>query len=104
MGEPEPAAWEELEAEGVAGTPIALPITVGPPTGYDWELVLPAGVERLEDEPGKTLGPDVRLGGSTGGRLRVRAPSGDHVIVARLVRPWEPDRPARTVRIRLHVR
>jgi len=95
---------EELEAEGRPGEPITLPITVGPPTGYAWELELPPGVERLEDEPGEELRPEVRLGGSTGAHLRVRAPSGEHLIVARHVRPSEPDEPARIVRIRLRVR
>ncbi len=95
---------EELQADGVAGEPIRLPIAHGPATGYAWELELPTGVERIEDEPGEEPPADARLGGSAGGRLRVRAPSGQHVILARLVRPWEPDRPARTVLIRLNVR
>jgi predicted secreted protein len=95
---------EELEAQGVAGEPITLPIAHGPATGYGWELELPPGVEQIEDEPGEELPPDVRLGGAAGGHPRVRAPAGDHVILARLVRPWEPDHPARTVRIHLHVR
>ena len=95
---------EELEVEGVAGEPIELPIGGGPPTGYGWELELPAGVERLDDGSGREPAPEVRLGGSHGGRVRVRAPAGEHAIVARLARPWERDEPARIVRIRLRVR
>ena len=95
---------EDLETMGVAGKPILLPIAHGPATGYDWELDLPAGVERTEDAPGEEPPEDVRLGGSSGSHLCVTAPPGDHVIVARLVRPWERDRPARTVRIHLYVR
>jgi predicted secreted protein len=94
---------EELELEGLAGEPLELPIGGGPPAGYSWELELPAGVERLPDSAGHEPPDDARLGGSRGERVRVRASAGEHVIVGRLVRPWEPDRPARTVRIRLRV-
>jgi predicted secreted protein len=95
---------EELDVEGAAGEPITLPITVGPATGYEWELELPAGVEQLDDEPGEEPAEHERLGGSTGAHLRVRAPAGEHVILARLARPWERDRPERVVRLRLDVR
>ena len=94
---------EEFEVEGVAGEPIRLPITTGPATGYAWNLELPDGVERIEDEPGQKLDPSVRLGGAEGGHLQVTATGGDHVIVARLARPWEPDQPIRVVKIQLHV-
>lgn len=96
--------WEELEAHGEAGEAIALPISVGPPTGYKWEIELPPGVERLTDAPGVEPEAAVRLGSGRGGALRVRAPRGEHVIAARLVRPWEPDQPIRQVRIRVHCR
>jgi hypothetical protein len=43
------------------------------------------------------------LGGAAGGYLQVTAPRGEHVITARLARPWEPDKPVRVVTIRLHV-
>jgi len=94
---------EELEAEGVAGEPIRLPITTGPATGYEWRLELPAGVNQIEDEPGSPPEPGERLGGAGGGHLRVTAPAGDHVVVARLARPWEPDQPIRVAWIHLHV-
>jgi len=95
---------EELEVEGLAGEPLDLPIGGGPPAGYSWELELPPGVERLADSSGDEPPPDVLLGGSRGARVRVRAPAGEHVILGKLVRPWQPDEPARTVRIRLRVR
>jgi predicted secreted protein len=95
---------EVLEAKGAAGEPIELPIGGGPPTGYGWELDLPAGVERIDDSPGEDAAPGTHLGGSRGGRVRVRAPAGEHVIVGRLVRPWERDQAERVVRIVLRVR
>jgi predicted secreted protein len=94
---------EYLDVDGKAGEAIALPLTNGPATGYSWRLDLPAGVERIEDSPGRELDPAVRLGGSEGRYLQVTAPKGEHVIVARLARPWEPDNPVRIVTIRLHV-
>jgi len=97
---PEP---ENLTAEGKAGEPIALPIAGGPASGYAWRLELPEGVKQIEDGPERTVDPASRLGGATGGYLRVTAPRGHHVIIGRLVRPWEPDRPVRVVRIRLRV-
>jgi len=100
---PQPEPSEDLTAEGKAGEPITLPIASGPATGYAWRLELPDGVERIEDGPERPLDPSVRLGGAAGGYLRVTAPPGDYVIIARLARPWEPERPARVVRIRLHI-
>lgn len=94
---------EYLDTEGKAGEAIALPIAAGPATGYSWRLDLPAGVKRTEDSPGRTLDPSVRLGGAEGGYLQVTAPRGEHVIVARLARPWEADNAVRIVTIRLHV-
>jgi predicted secreted protein len=98
---PEPS--ETMDVEGKAGEPITLPIASGPATGYAWRLDLPEGVARIEDGPPRTVQPAERLGGATGGYLRVTAPAGEHLVVARLARPWEPDRPARVVSIRLHV-
>ena len=94
---------ERFQLDAVAGSPVSLPITTGPATGYSWELELPDGVERIEDGPGRDP-PDARqLGGSTRAPLRVTAPAGDHVVHARLVRPWQTDRPIRTARIELRV-
>jgi predicted secreted protein len=89
--------------EGRPGAPITLPISTGPATGYGWQLELPEGVLRIADGPGRTLDPSVRMGGAEGGPLRVTAPSGEHLLGARLVRPWDPDDAIRVVRIRLHV-
>jgi predicted secreted protein len=94
---------EDLTAQGKAGEPIVLPIAGGPATGYAWRLELPEDVERIEDGPNRLLDPSVRLGGAAGGYLRVKAKRGDYVIIARLARPWEPDRSIRVVRVRLHV-
>ena len=95
---------EDLDVEGKAGEPITLPIAGGPATGYAWSLELPKGVERIEDGPERSVDPSKRLGGASGGYLRVTAPPGDHMITARLARPWDPNHPARVVVIHLHVR
>jgi hypothetical protein len=94
---------EHLDVEGKAGQPIALPIAGGPATGYAWSLELPEGVERIDGGTERKVDPSVRLGSASGGYLRVTAPRGDHIIIGRLARPWEPDRPVRVVEIRLHV-
>ena len=94
---------EEFSVEGVTGTPVTLPIATGPATGYDWEFEFPSGVERLEDGPGRDVPEANRLGGAAGGNIRVAAPPGDHVMIARLVRPWDRANAIRTVRIHLHV-
>ena len=97
-------AAEYLNVEGKAGEPLTLPLALGPATGYAWRLDLPQGVERIEDGPPRPVDPSVQLGGAEGGHLRVIASSGEHVIVARLARPWEPDKPVRVVEIRLQIR
>ncbi len=94
---------EELSARGKAGEPIVLPIATGPATGHAWRLELPEGVQRIADGPERPVDPAARLGAAAGGYLRVTAPRGEYVIIARLARPWEADRPVRVVRIRLHV-
>lgn len=101
--EPKLPAVEELAAQGKAGEPITLPIARGPATGYEWRLELPQGVQRIEDGPAPPVDPSVRSGGAAGGYLRVTAAPGDYVILGKLMRPWDPSRPARFVRIRLHV-
>jgi predicted secreted protein len=95
---------EELQAEGVAGLPITLPISTGPATGYDWEFELPEGVERLPDRPERDATTAGQPGGALGGRIQVTAVAGDHVLTGRLVRPWRRDAPIRTVQIRLSVK
>jgi predicted secreted protein len=97
------APSEHLEVEGKAGEPVALPIASGPATGYVWTLELPDGVQRIDDGPERPVDRSMRLGGASGGYLQVIAPRGSHVIIGRLARPWEPDRPVRVVEIRLHV-
>ena len=95
---------EEFDVDGASGQPIRLPIGPGPATGYQWQLDLPEGVSRIEDTPPEPVESAQRLGASGGGYMQVRAPAGEHEIVARLARPWQPDQPVRTVRMRLHVR
>jgi hypothetical protein len=58
---------------------------------------------RAGDGPARAVEPGERLGGAGGGNLRVTAPAGEHVLTARLARPWQPDAPIRVVRVRLHV-
>jgi predicted secreted protein len=94
---------EELHVEGEAGRPIELPLTTGPATGYSWTLELPAGMRRLDDGPGAPPPVGQALGGASHAPLRVQADAGTYDVVARLVRPWEPDRPARTVTLHIDV-
>jgi predicted secreted protein len=91
----------DLELGGVAGAPVALSIGGAPVTGYRWELTLPDGVTRVDDPSARA---DLTPGAGSGARIRVvAAEPGEYVVLARLVRPWEPDRPARELRIALHV-
>ena len=94
-------AEPELALDGVAGVPVPLPIGGGPVTGYRWELTLPDGVTRADDP---SASADLTPGAGSGARIRVvAAVAGEYVVLARLVRPWEPDQPAREVRIALHI-
>lgn len=86
---------------GNADQAVELPIAQGPPTGYGWVLDLPAGVVQLADAPGKPPEPGKALGSSARGPLRVKAPKGEYSISARFVRPWEPNKPLRTIVIDL---
>jgi predicted secreted protein len=95
---------EEINLSGRYGEAISLPIAGGPATGYSWRLELPPGLQRIPDGPPRSVNPTSAIGTALGGSLRVEAAeAGDYVIVARLARPWEPDRPARLIRINLHV-
>src|SRR4051794_23013137 len=94
---------EEFQVKGVAGIPIALPISTGPATGYGWEFDLPDGVERLPDAGEWEVAASGQSGGALGGRIQVAAVAGEHLLTARLVRPWRRDAPIRTVRIHLSV-
>lgn len=95
--------WEIFEVDASADQPASLPISPGPATGYRWELTLPAGVEKAEEGPARETVESARLGSAASGALRVKAKRGEHVIEAKLVRPWAPDDPIRRVRITLHV-
>jgi inhibitor of cysteine peptidase len=90
---------ETIDVRGTAGVPIELPIGPGPATGHQWTLELPAGVRRIDDSEPVATG---QLGDPPGSRIRVIATPGEHVIDARLARPWEAN-PVREVRLRLHV-
>jgi predicted secreted protein len=89
--------------KGVGGQTIELPIAGGPPTGYAWRLDLPEGVEQVQEGEQRLIDPAARLGGASGGFLRVRAPAGQYLIEARLARPWQLDQPIRVVQINLEV-
>ena len=96
---------EEFELQGTAGQPVALPIGPGPATGYRWMLTMPAGIQRLEDGAGPEVPAANQLGGAVAGAIRVVvAAPGDYTIEGRLVRPWDQEDIARTVRIQLHIR
>jgi predicted secreted protein len=97
------AAIETVAIHGEAGVPVALPVVRGPATGYRWSLSLPEGVSQVADAPGVPVSPDQRLGGASGAPLSVVARPGVYRITATLARPWEPDKPARTVVILLTV-
>ena len=93
---------EKLSAHGAAGEAIELPISHGATTGYSWKLDLPEGVQRIDDGPQKGDNPSIP-GAPSGGAIRVKARKGEHRIHARLMRPWQPDQPARVVEIALTV-
>jgi predicted secreted protein len=109
MSQPGPFAtvptesFEDLVATGVSGQPIELPIANGPATGFSWHLELPDGTQRIEDGSERSVDASVKLGAACGGPLRVIAPAGEHLIIAKLARPWAIDRPIRIARIRLYV-
>ena len=95
---------EEFELQGTAGQPVSLPISPGPATGYRWQLRLPAGVQRLEDAPGPEVPAGTNLGASLAGAIRVVAATpGTYTIDGQLVRPWDEEDVARTVRLHLHI-
>jgi predicted secreted protein len=97
------AAIDTVTIQAEAGVPVALPVMRGPATGYQWSLSLPEGVSQVADAPATAVPPDQRLGGASGAALSVLAVPGVYRIVATLARPWEPDKPARTVVILLTV-
>ena len=97
------AANESVLVRGISGQAVELPMADGPATGYSWSLDLPLGVVRIDDAPEKPSGLAISLGASASGALRVLAPEGHYRITARLVRPWEPGTPARTMVIDLLV-
>ncbi|HEY4029767.1 MAG TPA: protease inhibitor I42 family protein [Caulobacteraceae bacterium] len=102
-GPGETPAAEVIELSGVAGDVIELPMRDGPATGYTWQLSLPNNVFRIADGPEREPNPASALGSATGGAYRVTAQRGDHVIGARLARPWAPGDAVRVLEIRLHV-
>ena len=97
------AAIETVAIHGEAGVPVALPVARGPATGYQWSLSLPAGVSQVADGPAVPPPPGQHLGAASGAALSVVATPGVYRITATLARPWEPDKPARTVVIVLTV-
>ena len=94
---------DPVVVHGKGGQPIDLPIAQGPPTGHVWLLQLPSGVHQIDSGPPRPIAPDRAMGAGSGAALRVEAKPGEYMIVANLVRPWEPDKIARQVRIRLLV-
>jgi predicted secreted protein len=86
--------------QGKAGVPIALPLTSGPATGYHWTFDLPEGVERYADS---VVPISSHVYGAPGGNIRLKAVAGEHLVTARLIRPWKPNEPIRTARIHLSV-
>jgi predicted secreted protein len=94
---------EQFDVHGLAGQAVILPIALGPATGHVWQLELPEGVSRIDNGPSTKVESAGEIGSGRGAHLRVTAPRGDHVIMARLARPWELGQPVRVVRIRLHI-
>ena len=78
----------EVEVQGRAGEPVALPVGHEGETAYVWTLELPDEVEEVTTK---------------GGPLRVRAAEpGSHVLVATLAEPGSPT-PMTVLPIRLTV-
>ena len=98
---------EHIELTAEAGKPIELPLPRGAANGFSWQLLLPVGVtiapttvsNRLEEshagEPGEPGEP------VAGHAAAICASLGTHEIEARLVRPWLPQAPIRTILIQL---
>lgn len=97
------AAIDTVTIQAEAGVKVALPVMRGPATGYQWSLSLPEGVSQIDDTPGPPVPPDQHLGAASAAALSVVARPGVYRIVATLARPWEPDKPVRTVVILLTV-
>ncbi|MDH6246663.1 putative secreted protein [Mycobacterium sp. OTB74] len=103
MTEPVRSA-EDINVSGRQHEPISLPISDGPATGYSWRLELTDGVRQIEDGPPRTVDPAWSVGADRSGFLRVEADHpGVFVVTGRLERPWQPDQPARVVRITVTV-
>ena len=93
----------EVEVQGRAGEPVALPVGNDGATPYTWTLDLPAGVEAAGTTTPQPSPTGTRSGGQTGSRLLVRADEpGSYVLTATLADRWSPT-PMTVLAIRLTV-
>jgi inhibitor of cysteine peptidase len=75
-----------------------------PTTGYQWHFAVPPGVSQVSSEftgPSPSASPLVGAGGTRTITFRVLQP-GTYVVVGTYARPWEPKKPAKTVRLSIY--
>jgi len=80
----------------VVGEPVRLALGKVAPTGHDWQLE-PTSAVRLLDEPLQDDPPRAPGDAVEQSLLVVPLAPGQLVLRLRLVRPWEPDQPIRTM-------
>ena len=75
-----------------------------PTTGYQWTFSVPQGVTQVSSEftgPSPSASPLAGAGGTRTVSFRVPQP-GTYVVTGTYARPWEPKKPAKTVRLRIY--
>ena len=92
---------ERIELTAEAGKPIELPLPRGAANGISWRLLLPVGVTIAPINVSKRLDESQAGEPAAGHAAAVCASLGTHEIEARLVRPWLPQAPIRTILIQL---
>lgn len=93
---------DESVLQAVRGQPLRIRLSLGPATGYQWQLQPGAAVEVLDEQPP----PGNAAPGDAVVQELIVVPHvvGAVELVLGLVRPWQPDQPLRTRTVVLQVR